>query len=102
MNNSSIKMISEEDYSLDSKEAIIHGIFIVLAILVNIAVTVRLYLKHRHHLEPIHVFEISFLVDFILTLIVGPLNLIVSGRLSFSNSALCYWTNLITMALGYI
>ena len=100
MNNSSIKMISEEDYSLDSKEAIIHGIFIVLAILVNIAVTVRLYLKHRHHLEPIHVFEISFLVDFILALIVGPLNLIVTGRLSFSSAALCYWTNLINWALG--
>ena len=95
MNNSFIP--SKDDYHLDSREAKIHVILIIQFIIMNIVVTVKLYLEHRHHLEPIHVFELSYLIDLILSLITGNFTIIIiiSRRLSISNANFCFWTNMI-------
>ena len=67
----------------------------------NVAVTVKLYMKCRRNVEPLHVFELSFLVDYILAWLLGNFNFLVSGRLAIGGSAFCFWGNLGFYAIWY-
>lgn len=76
-------------------------IFFVILLLIHAGLIVKLYLKHRDHLEPVHVLEISVLVDSLVWKIVGSFGLGILQYLFCGQSHFCFLSRFLELLFRF-